>query len=251
MLARSAFSALRASCARRSWPIASGRGYTSSSGDGDSKPPGADTGSSSSSSTQSPAAASGDEASSVHTPLISLLDNLGAKAAQSRSTAAAPRTSTRYRDLLAASPLIKGDFVGLSGTGRYGGSVDAGPNMDAENPMHKLVLHVHASSNNTVLSLTDALGRVIVNSSGGAVGFKKAQRAGFEAAYQATASIANTVKERGIDVRKIEIRLKGFGAGREAAFKAVNSLTDWAVCAVSDVTPVPFNGCRPKKARRL
>ncbi|KAJ2716186.1 hypothetical protein H4R19_000789 [Coemansia spiralis] len=161
------------------------------------------------------------------------------------------RTSTRYKDMLVESEPVKGDFVGISPMGRYGGSIDTGSSRDADNPMHKLVLHVHASSNNTVLSLTDALGQVIVNSSGGMVGFKKAQRAGFEAAYQATASIANTVKERGIDVRKIEIRLKGFGAGREAAFKAVNSLTDWAVCAVSDVTPIPFNGCRPKKVRRL
>ncbi|KAI9474465.1 hypothetical protein LPJ78_002104 [Coemansia sp. RSA 989] len=146
--------------------------------------------------------------------------------------------------------LLKQDFMGFSKAGRYGGIADLGKN-DKADPMSKLILHVHASSNNTILSLTDAKGRVIVNASGGTVGFKKAQRAGFEAAYQATASIANTVKERNIPVRMVEIRFKGFGAGRDAAFKAVNSLTNWTVCAVSDVTPVPFNGCRPKKARRL
>ncbi|KAJ2631432.1 hypothetical protein H4R22_001979 [Coemansia sp. RSA 1290] len=146
--------------------------------------------------------------------------------------------------------LLKQDFMGFSKAGRYGGIADLGKN-DKADPMSKLILHVHASSNNTILSLTDAKGRVIVNASGGTVGFKKAQRAGFEAAYQATASIANTVKERNIPVRMVEIRFKGFGAGRDAAFKAVNSLTNWTICAVSDVTPVPFNGCRPKKARRL
>ncbi|KAJ2454273.1 hypothetical protein EV183_001639 [Coemansia sp. RSA 2336] len=146
--------------------------------------------------------------------------------------------------------LLKQDFMGFSKAGRYGGIADLGKN-DKADPMSKLILHVHASSNNTILSLTDAKGRVIVNASGGTVGFKKAQRAGFEAAYQATASIANTVKERNIPVRMVEIRFKGFGAGRDAAFKAVNSLTNWTVCAVADVTPVPFNGCRPKKARRL
>ncbi|ORX74888.1 translational machinery component [Linderina pennispora] len=117
--------------------------------------------------------------------------------------------------------------------------------------MDTLVLHVHASSNNTILSLTDANGRVIVNASGGTVGFKKAQRAGFEPAYQATVHIANAVREKAIPVNKVELRLKGFGAGRDAVFKAVHSVTNWAVCRVVDTTPVPFNGCRPKKARRL
>ncbi|KAJ2384014.1 hypothetical protein GGI05_005133, partial [Coemansia sp. RSA 2603] len=120
-----------------------------------------------------------------------------------------------------------------------------------QDPMRMLILHVHASSNNTILSMTDANGKVLINASGGTVGFRKAQRAGFEAAYQATASIAAKIKERGIEVRKLEIRLKGFGAGRDAAFKAVHSLTNWAVCRVVDTTPIPFNGCRPKKARRL
>ncbi|KAI9506920.1 hypothetical protein BX070DRAFT_186203 [Coemansia spiralis] len=117
--------------------------------------------------------------------------------------------------------------------------------------MSSLILHVHASSNNTILSLTDANGRVIVNASGGTVGFRKAQRAGFEAAYQATASVVKTIREKNINVQRIEIKLKGFGAGREAAFKAINNLTNWAVFRITDTTPIPFNGCRPKKARRL
>ncbi|KAJ1846178.1 hypothetical protein H4R99_004816 [Coemansia sp. RSA 1722] len=158
----------------------------------------------------------------------------------------------KYSDLLRGTSPLKGDNAGFMGTGRFGGTADRGlVDEDLSDPMSKLVLHVHASSNNTILSLTDASGKVLINASGGTVGFRKAQRAGFEAAYQATASIASKVKERGIPVRKVEIRLKGFGAGREAAFKAVHSVTNWVVCRVIDTTPIPFNGCRPKKARRL
>ncbi|KAJ2617032.1 DEAH-box ATP-dependent RNA helicase prp43 [Coemansia sp. RSA 1365] len=113
------------------------------------------------------------------------------------------------------------------------------------------ILHVHASSNNTIVSLTDANGRVFFNSSGGQVGFRKAQRSGFEAAYQATASIANKARDKDIRIRSLEIRLRGFGTGRDAAFKAVTTLTSWPISTVTDVTPIPFNGCRPKKARRL
>ncbi|KAJ1801115.1 hypothetical protein LPJ75_006461 [Coemansia sp. RSA 2598] len=137
-------------------------------------------------------------------------------------------------------------------TGRFGSPANRGTSEEElADPMSRLILHVHASSNNTILSLTDALGKVLINASGGTVGFRKAQRAGFEAAYQATAWIASKVKERGIPVRKVEIRLKGFGAGREASFKAINSVTNWPVCRIIDNTPIPFNGCRPKKARRL
>ncbi|KAJ1731612.1 hypothetical protein LPJ61_002452 [Coemansia biformis] len=228
--------------------MAGARLYSSADGPEDGNPPGAAPEDGGSTARNSPAAKH-DKDRLAHGSLISMLDSLDPKNARSRP--AEPRGNTRYRNLLGNDSLMKGDYIGISGTGRYGGSVDAASRQEEANPMNKLILHVHASSNNTILSLTDAKGQIIVNASGGTVGFKKAQRAGFEAAYQATASIANTVKERGIDVRKIEIKLKGFGAGREAAFKAVNSLTDWVVCAVTDVTPIPFNGCRPKKARRL
>ncbi|KAJ2777806.1 hypothetical protein H4R18_004958 [Coemansia javaensis] len=194
----------------------------------------------------------GDKASggrAGQTPLLSLLDTLAAKSGAPMEGRQA--WSPRFRSLLDREQPMQSDYGGLSGTGRFGGYTDLGESPEEADPMHKLVLHVHASSNNTILSLTDARGRVLVNASGGSVGFKKAQRAGFEAAYQATASIASAVKERGIEVRKIEVRLKGFGAGRDAAFKAVNSLTNWPVCAVTDATPIPFNGCRPRKARRL
>ncbi|KAJ1941192.1 hypothetical protein EC988_006828 [Linderina pennispora] len=172
----------------------------------------------------------------------SLLDSLG-------SSKGAGQALGRYSNLLSRDAPMKGDYAGFSGSGKYGGVSRQGE--VEEDPMDTLVLHVHASSNNTILSLTDANGRVIVNASGGTVGFKKAQRAGFEPAYQATVHIANAVREKAIPVNKVELRLKGFGAGRDAVFKAVHSVTNWAVCRVVDTTPVPFNGCRPKKARRL
>ncbi|KAJ2863475.1 hypothetical protein GGI22_001946 [Coemansia erecta] len=164
----------------------------------------------------------------------------------------ATKRQQALKDLLGSgdSPL-RGDAFGFRGAGLYGSIMSERKKSAAINPMSKLILHVHASSNNTILSLTDANGRVIVNSSGGSVGFKKAQRAGFEAAYQATASIVNTVIERNISVPKIELRLKGFGAGRDASFKAITGLTNWNVSRIVDTTPIPFNGCRPKKARRL
>ncbi|KAJ1678784.1 hypothetical protein EV182_003362 [Spiromyces aspiralis] len=119
-----------------------------------------------------------------------------------------------------------------------------------DHPKHH-ILHVHASANNTILSLTDHKGKVLINTSGGSVGFKKSQRGGFEAAYQAAVKITEKAQEAGIGVRYLEMRFKGFGPGRNASFKAVRSVTNWEIVRVTDATPIPFNGCRPKKARRL
>ncbi|KAJ1992550.1 hypothetical protein GGI25_000051 [Coemansia spiralis] len=180
--------------------------------------------------------------------LSSLIANLTSqRTTSSSSTYRVPKLSSLLND---GSAPLKADNSVFTGYGRFGRNIDT-PSFIEEDPMSSLILHVHASSNNTILSLTDANGRVIVNASGGTVGFRKAQRAGFEAAYQATASVVKTIREKNINVQRIEIKLKGFGAGREAAFKAINNLTNWAVFRITDTTPIPFNGCRPKKARRL
>ncbi|KAJ1934227.1 hypothetical protein GGF37_006444 [Kickxella alabastrina] len=206
-------------------------------------------------STTGNAATPSGESDKKSTPvsLSSLLESLNMQGNGSSNPSSGSSGLGKFSSLLSSgeSPL-KGDIAGFTGTGRFGGTAGRGRvEEDESDPMRMLILHVHASSNNTILSLTDADGRVLVNASGGTVGFRKAQRAGFEAAYQATASIATTIKDRGINVRKVELRLKGFGAGRDAAFKAVHSVTNWVVCRVVDTTPIPFNGCRPKKARRL
>ncbi|RKP36036.1 hypothetical protein BJ085DRAFT_16053 [Dimargaris cristalligena] len=113
------------------------------------------------------------------------------------------------------------------------------------------VLNVHAGLNNTIISLTNASGAVLINTSGGSVGFKKAQRAGYEAAYQAMEQLIKKAQEKGIVVQNVHIKFKGFGMGRDASFKALRSLTNWRVVRLSDCTPIPFNGCRPRKQRRL
>ncbi|OMJ12647.1 30S ribosomal protein S11 [Smittium culicis] len=114
------------------------------------------------------------------------------------------------------------------------------------------VLHVKASSNNTLLSLTNLNGDVLVASSGGCqTGFKKAGRAGHEAAYQATVKLFEKATSKNINITGIELKFKGLGPGREACFKALRSVTEWPILRITDVTPIPFNGCRPRKARRL
>ncbi|CAG8718646.1 2783_t:CDS:2 [Racocetra fulgida] len=113
-------------------------------------------------------------------------------------------------------------------------------------------IHIHASYNNTIVSLTNSRKDVLINSSGGLVGFKKAQRGGYEAAHQAAVALVEKVKEKGIKVKNVEVLIKGFGPGRDAAFKAIASPENpWIVKRITDSTPLPFGGCRPRKARRL
>ncbi|KAK9768814.1 hypothetical protein K7432_000246 [Basidiobolus ranarum] len=112
-------------------------------------------------------------------------------------------------------------------------------------------LSVHASYNNTIVTLTNPEGKVLVNASGGTCGFKKANRGGYEPAYQATTKVIEKTKELGLNISGLHIKLRGFGPGRDAAFKAVRSLSAWNVTRITDTTPVPFNGCRPRKPRRL
>ncbi|RKP07725.1 hypothetical protein THASP1DRAFT_16647 [Thamnocephalis sphaerospora] len=125
----------------------------------------------------------------------------------------------------------------------------ADPTVVSEAAVH--TLHVHASPNNTILTLTDHAGRVLINCSGGTAGFRKAQRSGPEAAYQATQQLVTRVSERGLNVTSLHLKLNGFGPGRESVFRAIRVVSDWDITRISDATPVAFNGCRPRKARRL
>ncbi|CAI2180684.1 16986_t:CDS:2 [Funneliformis geosporum] len=114
------------------------------------------------------------------------------------------------------------------------------------------ILHIHASYNNTLVTLTNSRGDILLTKSGGSVGFKKAQRGGYEAAHQTAAGVIQKIKEKGLNVKNVEICIKGFGPGRDAAFKALaNVENQWNVKRITDTTPLPFNGCRPRKARRL
>jgi small subunit ribosomal protein S11 len=112
-------------------------------------------------------------------------------------------------------------------------------------------LHIHASMNNTILTLTDSNGDPITTQSAGSAGLKKSARSGPEAGYQAMTKMIEKVEEKNVHIQTLHVLMKGFGPGRDAAFKAIRAKTNWDIRRISDTTPVPFNGCRPPKARRL
>ena len=108
--------------------------------------------------------------------------------------------------------------------------------------------HILATFNNTIISITDLEGNLLATSSAGAVGFKGSRKGTPYAAQQAAAIVANTAKEYGM--RTIHVRLKGPGAGRESAIRALQN-AGLEVKAIRDITPIPHNGCRPPKRRRV
>ncbi|KAI8388756.1 uncharacterized protein BYT42DRAFT_561122 [Radiomyces spectabilis] len=112
-------------------------------------------------------------------------------------------------------------------------------------------IHINATLNNTIITLTRPNGAPLVTTSGGSVGFKKAARSGYEAAHQAALQLLEKMHAKNLQVNTLHMVLKGFGPGRDAAFKALVSGHHWNVKRVTDATPMPFGGCRPKKARRL
>lgn len=110
------------------------------------------------------------------------------------------------------------------------------------------VAHVKATFNNTIVTLTDTMGNVIAWSSAGHVGFKGSRKSTPFAAQVTAADAAKKAIEMGM--RKVEVNVKGPGAGREAAIRALQA-AGLEVEMIRDVTPVPHNGCRPPKRRRV
>lgn len=108
--------------------------------------------------------------------------------------------------------------------------------------------HILATFNNTIISITDLEGNLLTTSSAGAVGFKGSRKGTPYAAQQAASIAANAAKEYGM--RTIQVRLKGPGAGRESAIRALQN-SGLEVKAIRDITPIPHNGCRPPKRRRV
>jgi small subunit ribosomal protein S11 len=109
-------------------------------------------------------------------------------------------------------------------------------------------IYVSSSYNNTMLTLTNAKGQVLAWKSAGSVGFKGTKKATSFAASKVAEAIANTSKKMGID--KMEILVKGIGAGRESAVRTLVT-QGINIISIKDITPVPHNGCRPKKTRRV
>jgi small subunit ribosomal protein S11 len=110
------------------------------------------------------------------------------------------------------------------------------------------VAHVNASFNNTVITITDAQGNAIAWSSSGAQGFKGSRKSTPYAAQVAAEDAGRKAMEHGM--RTLEIEVKGPGAGRESALRALQSV-GFAVTSIRDVTSIPHNGCRPPKRRRV
>jgi len=108
--------------------------------------------------------------------------------------------------------------------------------------------HVKASFNNTIVSLTDPAGNVIAWSSAGAAGWKGSRKSTPYAAQVAAETAARKALDLGLKV--VEVFVRGPGAGREAAIRALEA-TGLEVTAITDVTPIPHNGCRPPKRRRV
>jgi len=110
------------------------------------------------------------------------------------------------------------------------------------------VAHVHASFNNTQITITDTEGNVIAWSSAGGIGFKGSRKGTPFAATQAAMNAGNAAKTYGL--RSVEVRVKGPGSGRESAIRALQTV-GIEVKSIRDVTPIPHNGCRPTKRRRV
>ena len=110
------------------------------------------------------------------------------------------------------------------------------------------VAHVNASFNNTVITITDAQGNTIAWSSAGAQGFKGSRKSTPYAAQIAAEQAGRKAMEHGM--KQLEIEVKGPGAGRESAVTALQA-SGLNVKAIEDVTPIPHNGCRPPKKRRV
>ena len=110
------------------------------------------------------------------------------------------------------------------------------------------VAHVNASFNNTMITITDAQGNTIAWSSSGSQGFKGSRKSTPYAAQIAAEDAGRKAQEHGM--KTLEVEVKGPGSGRESALRALQSV-GFAITSIRDVTPIPHNGCRPPKRRRV
>lgn len=110
------------------------------------------------------------------------------------------------------------------------------------------VAHIHASFNNTIITITDRQGNTLSWATSGGAGFKGSRKSTPFAAQVAAEAAGKVAVECG--VKNVEVRIKGPGPGRESTVRALNAL-GIRVTQISDVTPVPHNGCRPPKRRRI
>jgi small subunit ribosomal protein S11 len=110
------------------------------------------------------------------------------------------------------------------------------------------IAHVQASFNNTIITITDKQGNVLVWSAPGIVGYSGSRKATPFAAQVAATDAAKKALEIGL--KEVDVKVKGPGSGRESAIRALQA-TGLTITSIKDVTPIPHNGCRPKKKRRV
>ena len=110
------------------------------------------------------------------------------------------------------------------------------------------IAHIHASFNNTLISITDRQGNAIAQSSSGAQGFRGSRKSTPFAAQKAAEAVGDKAKMVGLET--LEIQVRGPGSGRESAIRGLNS-QGFKITKITDVTPIPHNGCRPPKRRRV
>ena len=110
------------------------------------------------------------------------------------------------------------------------------------------VAHIHASFNNTVITITDRQGNTLAWCTAGASGFRGSRKSTPFAAQVAASKVCETVLEFGM--KNLDVRVKGPGPGRESAVRALNN-AGFKINSITDVTPIPHNGCRPPKKRRV
>jgi small subunit ribosomal protein S11 len=110
------------------------------------------------------------------------------------------------------------------------------------------IVHIHASFNNTLITITDLEGNTVSWSSSGSSGFKGSRKGTPFAAQQAAANAASAARDAGL--RTADVRVKGPGSGRESAIRALQA-SGVEIKSIRDVTPIPHNGCRPPKRRRV
>lgn len=110
------------------------------------------------------------------------------------------------------------------------------------------IVHIHSTFNNTIVTITDPQGNCVAWANAGSVGFKGSRKGTPFAAQMAAESAARKAADAGM--RSVQVHVKGPGAGRESALRSLQA-TGFAVSVIRDVTPIPHNGCRPPKRRRV
>ena len=112
----------------------------------------------------------------------------------------------------------------------------------------RAIAHVKATFNNTIITITDTSGQVLAWDSAGSIGYKGSRKSTPFAAQRAANKVADKIRKMG--VHELQVKVKGPGSGRESAIRALSS-SGIEIKIIEDVTPLPHNGCRPRKRRRV